>query len=176
MRAYHSTYGLDITITNCSNNYGPYHHPEKFIPRAITNALLGKKIPLYAPGNQVRDWLHVDDHCRAIELVVLWGRPGETYCVGGMTHDISNLEVARKILACLQKPEDDIEFISDRLGHDLKYVVNCSKIRTELGWELQHSFDEWLMATVEWYRANTDWWSPLKHESEEFYSRTTVRI
>lgn len=176
VRAYHITHGLDITITNCSNNYGPYHHPEKFIPRAITTVLLGGKIPLYSPGNQVRDWLHVDDHCRAIEIILLKGRSGETYCVGGMTHDISNLEVAHKILALLHKPASDIELVADRPGHDVKYVVNWNKIRTELGWEPQHSFAEWLTVTVEWYRNNTDWWQPLRQESEIFYSQTAAKL
>ena len=168
--AYYETYGLPTTITNCSNNFGPYHFPEKFIPLAITNLLEGKKIPVYTPGNQVRDWLHVEDHCQAIELVLQKGKIGETYCVGGMSKGISNLEVAKKIVKLLGKTEDDIELVKDRPGHDVKYVVDWSKIKNELGWKPQHDFDEWLAKTAQWYQENEWWWKPLKEKSAAYYN------
>ena len=146
--AYHATYGLPITITNCSNNYGPYQFPEKFISMAITNLLEGKKIPVYTPGNQVRDWLFVEDHCRAIDLVLRKGKAGETYCVGGMNEEISNLEVAKLIVKALNKTEDEIEFVKDRPGHDLKYAIDWSKIGKELGWKPTVTFEEGLERTI----------------------------
>jgi dTDP-glucose 4,6-dehydratase len=169
VNSYHRTYGLHTTITNCSNNFGPYMHPEKFIPRAITNVLEGQSIPLYKPGNQVRDWLHVEDHCRAIEAVLEKGQPGATYCVGGMTEQVSNEEVAKKILDIMGAPADWLEHVTDRPGHDVKYVVDWNKIKNELGWAPEHNFDDWLAETVKWYEANKPWWEPLKRESEAFY-------
>lgn len=172
VRAYHDTYNLPATITNCSNNYGPYQFPEKMIPLAITNLLEGKKIPVYGDGKNVRDWLHVEDHCRAIEVVIEKGKIGETYCVGGMDEDISNLGVAKKITKLLDKSEETIEFVKDRPGHDRRYAVDFSKIKNELGWEPQHSFDEWLEKTVEWYKENESWWKSVKSgQYQDYYKK-----
>lgn len=172
VRAYYTTYELPITITNCSNNFGPYHFPEKLIPLAITNVLEGKKIPVYGDGLNIRDWLYVEDHCRAIDLVLQKGKIGETYLVGGMTSLIPNIEVARRILKLLGKDESYIEFVKDRPGHDRKYDVDWSKIKNELGWEPLHSFDEWLEKTVEWYKENTEWWKKVKTgEYQKYYQK-----
>lgn len=169
-RAYFYTYGLPVTITNCSNNFGPFQYPEKFIPLAITNILEGKKVPLYGDGLHVRDWLYVEDHCRAIEKVLQDGNAGETYCVGGLTSDISNLEVIRKILGILKKDESRICHVKERPGHDRKYAIDWSKIKKELGWQPLHGFDTWLLATVEWYKKNTKWWEKLKNgKFREYY-------
>lgn len=162
VNSYFHTFGLPITITNCSNNFGPYQYPEKLIPLSITNVLEGKKIPLYGDGLYVRDWLYVEDHCRAIDRVLTEGQVGETYCVGGMTEDINHLTIARKILELLGKDENQIEFVKDRLGHDRKYSVDWSKIKNELGWEPMHNFEEWLEKTVQWYKENRSWWEKLK--------------
>lgn len=161
VRAYHVTYGLPITITNCSNNYGPFMFPEKFIPLAITNLLEDKKVPVYGDGLYVRDWLYVEDHCSAIDAVLSKGRIGESYCVGGLTEDINNLEILTKICKILGKSEDMIVFIEDRRGHDRRYAVDWSKIKKELGWEPAHGFDEWLEYTVQWYQKNKDWWKDI---------------
>ena len=169
VRAYHSTYGLPITITNCSNNFGPYQFPEKFIPLAITNILEDKKVPVYGDGLYVRDWLYVTDHCRAIDLVLNKGAVGETYLVGGMTNDISNLEVIKKILRIMGKDESFIEHVKDRPGHDRRYAVNWSKIKRELGWKPLHDFDEWLEKTIEWYKNNEKWWKDVKDGSYQKY-------
>lgn len=172
VRAYYDTFGLPITISNCSNNFGPYHFPEKMIPLAITNILEGKKIPVYGDGLYVRDWLYVEDHCRAIDLILQKGKIGETYCIGGMTNDISNLDVAKKIVSLLGKSEDMIEFVKDRPGHDRRYAVDWTKIHNELGWEPQHSFDEWLAKTVEWYKENHSWWDQIKSGAyKEYYEK-----
>lgn len=172
VRAYADTFGLPITITNCSNNFGPYQFPEKIIPLAITNVMEGKKIPIYGDGLYTRDWLYVEDHCRAIDLVLTNGKVGETYCVGGMTQDVNNLELAKKILNLLGAEEDMIEFVKDRPGHDRRYAIDWSKIRNELGWEPQHSFDEWLKHTVEWYKENESWWKAVKSgEYQKYYDR-----
>lgn len=172
VRAYHETYGLPVTITNCSNNFGPYHFPEKFIPLAITNVLEDKKIPVYGDGLYVRDWLYVEDHCRAIDLVLQKGVVGETYLVGGMTELYSNLEIAKKLLKLLGKDESYIEFVKDRPGHDRKYDVDWTKIKNELGWEPQHNFDEWLQKTVAWYKENREWWERIKSgEYKEYYEK-----
>lgn len=172
-RAYHTTFGLPVTITNCSNNYGPYQDPEKFIPRQITNFLLGKKATVYGDGKYVRDWLYVEDHCWAIEKVFLEGRAGQTYCVGGQTKEISNLAVTRMILKPMNLDESWLEFVKDRPGHDRKYVVDWSKIKNELGWKPEHDFDYWLGKTVEWYRENKWWWGPLKKRAESIYKKGT---
>src|SRR3989344_2453078 len=160
--AYHNTYGLAVTITNCSNNFGPNHFPEKFIPLAITNLLEGKKVPVYTPGNQVRDWLHVDDHSRAIDLVLQKGKIGETYCIGGMTEEISNLDVAKMIVKILGKTEDDIDLVKDRPGHDVKYAIDWTKIKNELDWQPAQDFESGLKKTIEWYQNNESWWKLLK--------------
>lgn len=169
VRAYYHTYGLAITITNCSNNFGPFQYPEKFIPLAITNILEGKKVPVYGDGLYVRDWLYVEDHCRAIDLVLNKGKMGQTYCVGGLTSDISNLEVVKKIIKFLGKTEDMISYVKDRPGHDRKYSIDWSKIKNELKWEPKHNFDSWLEKTVEWYKTNTSWWKKIKNKKWDKY-------
>jgi dTDP-glucose 4,6-dehydratase len=172
VRAYYHTYNLPITISNCSNNFGPYQFPEKLFPLAITNLLEGKKVPVYGDGLYVRDWLYVEDHCRAIDLILEKGKIGETYCIGGLTEDINNLEVIKKILKLLGKSEDSIEYVKDRLGHDRRYALDWSKIKTELGWEPQYSFDEWLEKTIKWYQENEQWWKNVKNgEYKEYYQK-----
>jgi len=172
VRAYFTTFDLPVTITNCSNNFGPYHFPEKFIPLAITNLLEDKKIPVYGDGLYIRDWLYVEDHCRAIDAVLTKGKVGETYLVGGMTELQPNIEIAKKIIRLLGKDESYIEHVEDRPGHDRKYDVDWSKIKNELGWEPQHSFDDWLEKTVEWYKNNESWWRHIKSgEYKEYYSK-----
>ena len=172
VRAYYHTHNLPITISNCSNNFGPYHFPEKLIPLAITNLLEDKKIPVYGDRLYVRDWLYVEDHCRAIDLILQKGITGETYCIGGLTEDISNLEVIRKIIKLLGKNESYIEFVKDRLGHDRRYALDWSKIKNELGWEPLYSFDKWLEKTVEWYKENQDWWKRVKNgEYQKYYEK-----
>jgi len=155
VRAYHITFDLPVTITNCSNNYGPRQHQEKLLPLAITNLLQGKKVPVYGDGLYVRDWLYVDDHCRAIDLVLQKGKVGETYCVGGMTDDINNLEIIKMILKILGKDENQLEFVKDRPGHDRRYAVDWSKIKNELGYEPEYSLADYLTKTVEWYKQLT---------------------
>lgn len=162
VRAYYHTYGLPITITNCSNNFGPYHFPEKLIPLAITNILEGKKIPVYGDGKNVRDWLYVEDHCRAIESILAKGKIGETYCVGGLTEDIDNLTVIKKILRYMNVGESMIEFVKDRLGHDRRYAIDWTKIHSELGWKPAFDFDTYLEKTIEWYKSHDEWWKRIK--------------
>lgn len=169
VRAYYHTYGLPITITNCSNNFGPYQFPEKFIPLAITNLIEGKSVPVYGDGLYVRDWLHVEDHCRAIEAVLLKGTIGETYCVGGVTEDINNITIIKRILTLMDKPESTIEFVKDRPGHDRRYAINWTKIKNELQWEPLHDFDTWLTQTVEWYVSHQDWWKRVKSGEYQSY-------
>lgn len=164
VRVYFQTYGLPITITNCSNNYGPFQHPEKLIPLAITNLWEGNKVPVYGDGKYVRDWLYVEDHCRAIDLVLQKGKTGSTYCVGGLTQDITNLEVLQKILLLCGKDGSFLTHVKDRPGHDRKYAVDWSKIKKELEWKPLHSFDKWLEKTVDWYKKNEWWWKKLKNE------------
>ncbi len=172
VRAYADTYGLPITITNCSNNFGPYHFPEKMIPLAITNLLEDKKVPVYGDGLYVRDWLYVEDHVRAIESVLMGGKIGETYCVGGLRPgytDINNLEVVKKIIQLLNKDEGSIEFVKDRPGHDRRYAVDWTKINRELGWEPLYNFDEWLGKTVQWYKEHESWWKDVKNGTYQHY-------
>ncbi len=172
VRAYFDTFELPVTITNCANNYGPYHFPEKLIPLAITNLIEGKKVPVYGDGLYVRDWLYVEDHCRAIDLVLSKGKIGETYCVGSLTQDVNNLEVVKKILNIMGKDESMIEFVKDRPGHDRRYAIDFSKIKNELGWEPLHTFDEWLESTVRWYQENESWWKDVKSGSyQNYYSK-----
>jgi dTDP-glucose 4,6-dehydratase len=172
VRAYFETYGLPVTITNCANNYGPYHFPEKLIPLAITNILEGKKVPVYGDGLYVRDWLYVEDHCRAIDLVLSKGKVGETYCVGSMTQDVNNLEVVKKILGIMGKGENEIEFVKDRPGHDRRYAIDWTKIKNELSWEPLHDFDTWLSKTVDWYKENEKWWKDIKNgEYRDYYKK-----
>jgi dTDP-glucose 4,6-dehydratase len=160
-RAFYRTYGLPVTISNCSNNFGPFQHPEKLIPLAITNLKDGKKVPVYGDGKNVRDWLYVEDHCRAIEAILEKGKIGDTYCIGGLTADISNLEIAKMIVKLMGKSDDSIEFVKDRPGHDRRYAVDWSKIKSEHGWEPKHTFEEWLKITVEWYLSHEEWWREL---------------
>jgi dTDP-glucose 4,6-dehydratase len=164
VRAYHHTYGLPITISNCTNNYGPAMYPEKLIPIAITNLLEGKKVPVHGDGKNVRDWLYVEDHVRAIEMILKKGKNGETYLIGGMNKGISNLEVIKRILKIMGKSKDEIQFVKDRKGNDRKYDVNWSKIHKELGWEPLHGIDEWLGHTIRWYEENRSWWEKIKAE------------
>lgn len=170
VRAFGDTYGLPITITNCSNNYGPYHFPEKLFPLVITNLIEEKKVPVYGDGLQVRDWLFVYDHCTAIEAVLLNGKVGETYCVGGMSQDVTNLEVVKKIIALMGKDESSIEHVTDRPGHDVRYTINWNKIHTELGWSPSVTLDEGLAQTVAWYKSHEDWWRRAKSgEYQKYY-------
>ena len=172
VRAYYHTFGLPVSLTNCSNNFGPFHFPEKFIPLAITNILEGKKVPVYGDGKNVRDWLYVEDHCRAIDAVLAKGKVGDTYCIGGMTRDISNVEVVKLILAKMGKDESFIEFVKDRPGHDRRYAMDWSKIHDELGWSPQHDFEEWLAKTIEWYKEHTAWWKAVKSGAyQEYYKK-----
>lgn len=162
VRAYTTTYNLPATISNCSNNYGPYHFPEKLIPLAITNILEGKKVPVYGDGLYVRDWLYVEDHCSAIDLILQKGKLGDTYFVGSFTADIPNIEVIKKIIKIMGKDESAIEYVKDRPGHDRRYAIDWSKINKELGWKPEHEFDTALQQTVDWYVKNQDWWRKIK--------------
>lgn len=164
VRAYYETYGLPCLITNCSNNYGPRQFPEKLIPLVTLNALKRETLPVYGRGENIRDWLHVEDHCEAIHLVLTKGTIGETYCIGGNSEK-SNIEVVKTICAILDelrphengKYETLIQFVTDRLGHDFRYAIDCSKIRNELGWKPKHNFKEGLAGTVKWYLENSAW-------------------
>ncbi|MFR9805643.1 dTDP-glucose 4,6-dehydratase [Pseudonocardia sp. RS010] len=160
-RAYHRTHGLPVCITRCSNNYGRHQFPEKVIPLFVTNLLDGRKVPLYGDGLNVRDWLHVDDHCRGIQLVVEGGRPGEVYNIGGGT-EMTNRDLTYRLLAAVGADESMIEPVADRKGHDRRYSVDWSKIADELGYSPQVSIDEGLADVVDWYRTRRDWWEPLK--------------
>jgi dTDP-glucose 4,6-dehydratase len=158
-RAYHRTYGLPVIITRCSNNFGPYQFPEKLIPLTITNALENKPIPVYGNGQNIRDWLYVEDHCRALELVLLKGRPGEVYNIGG-GEEMQNIELVRLLVRLLGKGEELITFVADRPGHDRRYALDTAKITRQLGWQKEHSFEEALRRTVQWYVENPGWWQP----------------
>jgi dTDP-glucose 4,6-dehydratase len=172
VRAYHDTFGLTYTLTNCANNYGPFHFPEKFIPLAITNLLEDKKIPIYGDGLNVRDWLFVRDHCRAIEAVLLHGKENETYCVGGLTQDYSNLDIAKMLLQILGKDESFLQFVEDRKGHDRRYAIDWSKINRELGWQPEVTLQEGLEQTVRWYQENTEWWQRVRSgEYQAYYQK-----
>lgn len=173
VRAYFDTYGLPITITNCSNNFGPYQFPEKMIPLAITNIMEGKKIPIYGDGQYVRDWLFVDDHCTAIDAVISKGKIGDTYCVGGMTEDLPNIEVVRMICEMMKVDFDKCtEFVKDRPGHDRRYSVDWSKINKELGWKPAYDFRTYMQKTVTWYQANQDWWERIKSgQYKDYYKK-----
>jgi dTDP-glucose 4,6-dehydratase len=159
--AYHHTYGMDTVITRCSNNYGPYQYPEKLIPLLITNLMDGLQIPIYGDGKNVRDWIHVDDHCAGILAVLEKGRPGQAYNLGG-GNERENIEIAKLLLGLLGKGEDAIRYVEDRLGHDRRYAIDATKARVELGWEPKTPFQAGLAGTVEWYKANEKWWRPLK--------------
>ncbi len=171
VRAYFDTYKLPITITNCSNNFGPYQFPEKLMSLSITNLLEGKTVPVYGDGLYVRDWLYVEDHASAIDLVLQKGKVGETYCIG-VDSDIPNIEVVKKILKSLGEDEAKIEYVKDRPGHDRRYAINSTKIKKELGWKAKYNFDSGLALTVNWYKENKDWWKKLKDQKFEDYYRT----
>jgi dTDP-glucose 4,6-dehydratase len=160
VRAYYHTYGLQAIITRCSNNYGPRQYPEKLIPRIITNALQDKPIPVYGDGGQIRDWLHVNDHCKAIDLILSTGRPGEVYNIGS-NNETTNLEMTKRILDVMNKPHSLIQFVQDRLGHDRRYAINAAKIESELGWRSEITLDQGIINTIHWYERNQDWWKPL---------------
>lgn len=161
VRAYNKTFGLDTRVTRCSNNYGPHQFPEKVIPRFVTNLMEGKKVPLYGEGKNVRDWLHVDDHCRGIFLALTKGKSGEIYNIGG-GRELTNLELTAKVLELMGKDESWIERVPDRLGHDLRYSVDHSKASAELGYRPTISFEKGIRETIDWYVANENWWRPLK--------------
>ena len=169
--AYHRTYGLPVTISRCSNNYGPYHFPEKLIPLMIINALHDKSLPVYGDGSNVRDWLYVEDHCSAINLIIRQGREGEVYNVGGH-NEKSNLDVVKIILKALGKSEDLITFVKDRPGHDRRYAIDPTKIHNELGWLPQTKFEDGIAKTIEWYLANNDWWQKIiSGEYQKYYEK-----
>ena len=169
--AYHRTYGLPVTISRCSNNYGPYHFPEKLIPLMIINALHDKMLPVYGDGANVRDWLYVEDHCSAIDLIIRHGREGEVYNVGGH-NEKSNLDVVKIILKALGKSEDLITFVKDRPGHDRRYAIDPTKIHNELGWLPQIKFEYGIAKTIEWYLANKDWWQEIiSGEYQKYYEK-----
>ena len=160
-RSYNKTHGLEVVVTRCSNNYGTHQFPEKLIPLFITNLLEGKKVPVYGSGKNVRDWLHVDDHCRGIYQVLMKGRSGEVYNIGG-GRELTNLEITSLILDAMGAGESSIEFVEDRKGHDFRYSVDWTKINRELGYQPQVKFEDGLRDTVKWYRDNEAWWKPLK--------------
>ena len=159
--AYHETFGMNVNITRCSNNYGPYHFPEKLIPLMVTNALEGKELPIYGDGKNVRDWLHVKDHCAAIDLVIHKGEPGEIYNVGGHNERTNN-EIVHLIVEKLNAPKELIKFVEDRLGHDRRYAIDPTKLATELGWKPKYTFDTGIVETIQWYLDNQDWWKNIK--------------
>lgn len=178
-RAYYHTYGMPTIITNCSNNYGPYHYPEKLIPLMCINVLLGKPLPVYGDGQNVRDWLYVLDHCRALDMVIHGGKPGETYNVGG-NNEVKNIDLVKMLCRIMDelavhlptKPSDQlITFVKDRPGHDRRYAINATKIKTELGWAPLVTVEEGLRQTVGWYLTHRSWWEPLLSEEYQTYYR-----
>ena len=171
VQAYHRPYQIPATISRCSNNYGPYHFPEKLIPLMIINALKGKKLPVYGKGDNVRDWLYVEDHCAAIDLILRKGTVGEVYNIGGH-NERTNLQVVKTILSILGKSEDLIEFVTDRKGHDRRYAIDPTKIEKELGWTPKTKFDDGIKKTVAWYLDNTAWWEKIiSGEYQNYYAK-----
>jgi dTDP-glucose 4,6-dehydratase len=171
VRAYHKTFGLPINITRCSNNYGPYQFPEKLIPLMISNALEDKNLPIYGDGLQVRDWLHVKDHCSAIDTVLHKGRIGEVYNIGG-NNEKKNIEIVKLILEKLGKPTSLIKYVKDRPGHDRRYAIDNTKITTELGWQPSYTFEKGMEETIQWYIDNRDWWKKIRSgEYMEYYEK-----
>jgi dTDP-glucose 4,6-dehydratase len=171
VRAYHETFGLPVNITRCSNNYGPYHFPEKLIPLMIINALNDKELPVYGDGLNVRDWLHVEDHCQAIDLVLHKGRNGEVYNVGG-NNERTNIEIVKTILKHLNKPESLIRFVKDRPGHDRRYAIDATKLKTELGWKPKYTFETGIKQTIQWYLDNREWWENIiSGEYQEYFKK-----
>jgi dTDP-glucose 4,6-dehydratase len=162
VRSYHETFGLNINITRCSNNYGPYQFPEKLIPLMIINAFKGKSLPVYGDGQNIRDWLHVKDHCSAIDLVIHKGKSGEVYNIGGH-NERTNIVIVEHILETLGVSKKLITFVPDRLGHDYRYAIDSSKIQSELGWKPNYSFEEGIKETISWYLKNVDWWKKLTY-------------
>ena len=170
MRAWVRSFGVEATISNCSNNYGPYQHVEKFIPRQITNVLRGIRPKLYGSGENVRDWIHADDHSSAVLTILDRGVIGETYLIGA-DGEQDNKTVVELILDLMGRPRDAYDHVTDRAGHDLRYAIDSSKLRTELGWLPRYDdFEAGLRATIDWYRENTEWWSPAKEATEAFYA------
>jgi dTDP-glucose 4,6-dehydratase len=171
VRVYHRTYGLPTLITRCSNNFGPYQFPEKLVPLMISNAIDGKELPIYGDGMHVRDWIYVEDHCRALDTVLHHGKEGEVYNVGGRS-ELSNLLVVKAILDHLGKPHSLIRFVKDRPGHDRRYAMDVSKITRDLGWKPSISFEEGICRTIEWYQTHGEWWRKIKTgEYLEYYER-----
>lgn len=169
VRAYHETFGLPVNITRCSNNYGPFHFPEKLIPLMIINALNDKQLPVYGDGLNVRDWLHVEDHCQAIDLVLHKGKNGEVYNVGG-NNERTNVEIVKTILKALDKPESLIKYVTDRPGHDRRYAIDATKLHEELGWSPKYNFDTGIEQTIKWYLENQDWWKNIiSGEYQEYF-------
>ena len=169
--AYHRTYGLPVTVSRCSNNYGPYHFPEKLIPLMIINALHDKALPVYGEGINVRDWLYVEDHCEAIDLIIHKGRVGEVYNIGGH-NEMRNIDIVKMILKELNKPESLITYVTDRKGHDLRYAIDPTKIHNELGWLPKTKFADGLKKTVEWYLNNREWWENIiSGEYQDYYDK-----
>ncbi|MEF3692429.1 MAG: GDP-mannose 4,6-dehydratase, partial [Candidatus Moraniibacteriota bacterium] len=169
-RSYYHTHKLPITISNCSNNYGPYQFPEKLIPFFITKLMAGEKVPVYGKGDNIRDWLYVKDHCEAIDKIVREGKLGETYCIGGGAEK-TNLEITQKVLELMGFDESKIEYVEDRKGHDKRYAVDFSKIKKELGWEPKTSFEAGIKATVDWYKENKEWLENIKDGSYKKYNK-----
>ncbi|RYL93946.1 dTDP-glucose 4,6-dehydratase [Sporolactobacillus sp. THM19-2] len=171
VRAYYETYGMNVNITRCSNNYGPYHFPEKLIPLVITNALEGKELPVYGDGKNIRDWLYVEDHCAAIDLVLHKGKPGEIYNVGGH-NEKQNIYIVELIVDTLGKSRDLIKHVTDRLGHDRRYAIDPTKIETELGWKPQYTFETGIKETIQWYLDHEEWWRKIKSgEYMDYYKK-----
>lgn len=171
VQAYYRTYGLPITISRCSNNYGPYHFPEKLIPLMIANALADKPLPVYGDGLNVRDWLYVEDHCRAIDLIIHNGRIGEVYNVGGH-NEMANIDIVKIILKELNKPESLIKFVADRKGHDMRYAIDPTKIHSELGWLPETKFADGIKKTIKWYLDNKKWWQDIiSGEYQNYYDK-----
>jgi len=168
VKAYYETFGLPVNITRCSNNYGPFHFPEKLIPLMIANALHDKKLPVYGDGLNVRDWLYVEDHCNAIDLVIHQGKNGEVYNIGG-NNEKTNLEIVHTILEQLGKPPSLISFVPDRPGHDRRYGIDATKIKNELGWNPKYAFDSGIKKTIEWYLANAEWWTRIQSGEYQVY-------
>ncbi len=169
--AYHRTYGLPVTISRCSNNYGPYQFPEKLIPLMISRALEDESVPVYGKGENVRDWLHVLDHCKAIDLILHRGRVGEVYNIGGH-NERTNLDVVKTVLRTLDKPESLIQYVTDRPGHDLRYAIDPTKIETELGWKPTYNFDTGIRQTIQWYLDNREWWENIiSGEYEKYFEK-----
>lgn len=171
VQAYHRTFGLPITISRCSNNYGPYHFPEKLIPLVIANTLNDKSIPVYGKGENVRDWLYVEDHCSAIDLIIHNGKVGEIYNIGGH-NEMKNIDVVRLIIEYLGKSEDLITYVTDRAGHDMRYAIDPTKIHGELGWLPQTKFADGIKKTIDWYLENRDWWENIVNgEYQQYYEK-----